>query len=229
MNAIFKLAVSDGLVDHNPAAALRVPPSCKPGRVMRPLTEDEVLAYIGALELRERLMAGLAIFGGFRIGEVLALRWRSFDGEFVRITERVYQGSFASPKNGKTRESALPDGTVADVEAWRQLATSTAPDTFVFPSENPESPLDMSNLWRRAFAPRLKAIGLKWATFQVLRKTNASLSKKAGVDAKVSADQRGHGLGVSMEVYTVSDREQKLEAAKRLESAVIRKQKQKSA
>jgi hypothetical protein len=47
------------------------------------------------------------------------------------------------------------------------------------------------------------------ATFQVLRKTNATLSKKAGVDPKVASDQRGHGLGVSMEVYTSSDMEQK--------------------
>jgi hypothetical protein len=39
--------------------------------------------------------------------------------------------------------------------------------------------------------PKLEKIGLDWATFQVLRKTNASLSKKYGVDPKVAADQRG--------------------------------------
>jgi hypothetical protein len=48
--------------------------------------------------------------------------------------------------------------------------------------------------------PTLDKIGLGWATFQVLRKTNASLSKKAGVDPKVASDQRGHGLGVSLAV-----------------------------
>jgi hypothetical protein len=41
------------------------------------------------------------------------------------------------------------------------------------------------------------------------------------VDDKVSADQRGHGLGVSMEVYSQSDLEQKSEVVKRLESEVI--------
>ncbi|HLN01249.1 MAG TPA: hypothetical protein VK335_18310 [Bryobacteraceae bacterium] len=51
-------------------------------------------------------------------------------------------------------------------------------------------------------------------------KTNASVSQKAGVDAKVSADQRGHGLGVSMDVYTMSDRQQKREAVNKLESMV---------
>jgi hypothetical protein len=47
-------------------------------------------------------------------------------------------------------------------------------DAFVFPSENPGSPLDRRNLWGRAFAPRLETVGLEWASFQVLRKTNAS-------------------------------------------------------
>jgi len=57
----------------------------------------------------------------------------------------------------------------------------------------------------------------------LLRKTNASLSKKAGVDPKVASDQRGHGIGVSLEVYTNSDMEQKRAALKKLEAAVLRK------
>jgi hypothetical protein len=32
----------------------------------------------------------------------------------------------------------------------------------------------------------------------------ASLSRKAKIDDKVAADQRGHGLGVSLEVYSIS-------------------------
>ena len=70
--------------------------------------------------------------------------------------------------------------------------------------------------------PRLTKVGLGWATFQVLRKTNASLSKKAGVDPKVASDQRGHGIGVSLEVYTSSDMEQKREAVNKLEAVVLR-------
>jgi exo-beta-1,3-glucanase (GH17 family) len=41
------------------------------------------------------------------------------------------------------------------------------------------------------------------------------------VDDKVSADQRGHGLGVSLGVYAFSDLDQKIEAVTKLESAVI--------
>jgi len=38
---------------------------------------------------------------------------------------------------------------------------------------------------------------------------------------QVSADQRGHGLGVSLGVYVISDLDQKIEAVTKLESAVI--------
>jgi hypothetical protein len=42
------------------------------------------------------------------------------------------------------------------------------------------------------------------------------------VDDKVSADQRGHGLGVSLGVYAISDLEQKIEAVMKLEAEVTR-------
>ena len=71
--------------------------------------------------------------------------------------------------------------------------------------------------------PKLEKVGLEWAAFQVLRKTNASLSKKAGVDPKVASDQRGHGIGVSLDVYTTSDLEQKRAAINKLEAAVLKR------
>jgi hypothetical protein len=91
------------------------------------------------------------------------------------------------------------------------------------PSEKLVTPLSLDNLWRRQMLPKLDEIGLGWATFQVLCKTNASLSKKAGVDPKVASDQRGHGIGVSMDVYTSSNMEQKREAVNKLEAVVLRK------
>jgi site-specific recombinase XerD len=42
LNAVFKLAMSDGLMLNNPAAEVRIPRKCQPGRAMRSLTEEEV-------------------------------------------------------------------------------------------------------------------------------------------------------------------------------------------
>ena len=121
----------------------------------------------------------------------------------------------------------MSDGTVFLLKQWKDLAQNPSPDGFVFPSENLSTPLSADNVWRRNMKPKLGEIGMEWATFQILRKTNASLSKKEGIDPKVAADQRGHGIGVSLEVYTSSDMEQKKEAMKKLEACVLRKPQQK--
>jgi integrase len=223
LNAIFKLAKSDGYISSNPAAELIIPKHCQPGREMRPLTEEEVNQYLGVFDLREKLIARLAIFEGMRPGEILALRWKSIIGDTIQVAERVYKRVLNTPKNGKAREGAISDGTLELLHQWAELAENSSPESFVFPSEKITTPLSSDNLWRRSMFPKLEKIGLGWATFQVLRKTNASLSKKAGVDPKVASDQRGHGLGVSLEVYTNSDLEQKREALKKLEAAVLRK------
>src|SRR3974377_2015021 len=128
MHANFKLALSDGCIASNPAAELIVPKHCKAGRDMRPLTEEEVNTYLEAFGLREKLIARLAIFEGMRPGEILALRWKSVDGESIRVEERVYKRKFNTPKNGKTREGAISDGTLELLKQWAELAQDPSPD-----------------------------------------------------------------------------------------------------
>ncbi len=69
--------------------------------------------------------------------------------------------------------------------------------------------------------PKLELIGLGWANFQVLRRTHASLGHELGIDPKVSADQRGHGIGVALDVYTRSSVETRRGAAEVLESSIF--------
>ena len=98
---------------------------------------------------------------------------------------------------------------------------SQAPDAYRFPSEA-GTPLWPHNLWKRAFQPRLDELGLGWVNFEVLRRTSASISRIANIEDKVSADQRGHGLGVSLAVYAISGLDQKIEAVTKLESEVMK-------
>ena len=69
--------------------------------------------------------------------------------------------------------------------------------------------------------PNLKTAGLEWANFQVLRRTHASLGHDAGIDPKVAADQRGHNIGVAIDVYTKAALSRRTEAAEQLETAVF--------
>src|ERR1700677_475367 len=57
LRSVFALAMSEGVVDRNPAAALFTPRHYQEGRSRRVLTSEEAVAMIGALDLRERVIA----------------------------------------------------------------------------------------------------------------------------------------------------------------------------
>jgi integrase len=161
-----------------------------------------------------------------RPGEIFAIRLRRVGENSITIDQRIYDGKLDYPKGRKgkntTRIVGLTPTTASEIELWRSFLQNREPDAYLFPSEAESTPLRPDNLWKREFQPRLEVVGLGWVNFQVLRRTNASLSRKANVDDKVSADQRGHGLGVSMSVYVISDLEQKVEAVTKLEAEVTR-------
>lgn len=224
LSGIFKMALSDGAITLNPTLGLYTP-ACKPNEAKRSLSGKEINLVLEALNLRERLIFRMAVFEGMRPGEILAIRLGNIQEHSVLIDLRVYRGNLDTPKGRKgkrtSRTVALSPGTWADLNCWREQFPTDNPSLFLFPSENLESPVGRDNLWRRHIHPKLKSVGLEWASFQVLRRTNASLSRKAMIDDKVAADQRGHGLGVSLEVYAVSDLQQKIAAVTKLESEVI--------
>lgn len=217
---IFGLAVADGVIPFTPASALQIPRYCKPSRERRPLTIEEAELYLSLLNPRERLIARLCMVEGMRKGEAFALRWRDVEGESIHIRQRVYAGQLDTPKNGRTRVCGLSEGTRALLEAWREESICDGPEDFVFVSGSLTTPLRPENVWKLHFKPRLEPHGLEWATFHALRHTNASLMRKVGIDAKVGADQRGHGIGVSLDIYTHSDQAQKHAAVQQLDKAI---------
>ena len=78
------------------------------------------------------------------------------------------------------------------------------------------------NIWRKCMYPELKPVGLEWATFQVMRRrTFATLSKAAGVDAHTRSAQMGNTVNVNENEYAVASFEQKLAAVRKLKSVVI--------
>ena len=93
-------------------------------------------------------------------------------------------------------------------------------EAYVFASETGQ-PLWRSSLLEDHIRSKLEPIGLGWVNFRAMRTTHASLGHSAKVDPKVAADQRGHGIGVALDVYTRSSIEDRVAAAKQLEDAVF--------
>jgi integrase len=165
---------------------------------------------------------GLALFSGMRPGEILALQWKHVAPDHVAVVQRLYRGKLDRPKSERSQRTvALSSTTRALIQQWRPQV-SADPDAWVFPSARTTTPLGRDNTWRRLIAPKVKPIGLDWATFQVMRRTHASLCRQAGIDPKLVADQLGHGLGVNLDVYTVAGLDQRQQAVQTLEASIVK-------
>jgi hypothetical protein len=102
---------------------------------------------------------------------------------YADIRPRVYRGTIDTPKTDQSvRHSALPEGLLREIEVWREFSVETRADAWVFPSE-PMTPL----------CPKLSKVSLGCANFLLM-----------------VADQLGHSLDVSQNVYTQSPVESRL-------------------
>ncbi len=219
MKQIFDMAVAEGQVERNPALLLFTPrEAAKP--IRRVMNMQEVQNCFAALDLRERLIAKLAVIAGMRPGEIFALTWGRLTASYVDIRQRVYRGTIDTPKtNQSVRKAALPDGLLREIELWREFSVESRDDAWVFPSER-MTPLSKDNCWRRSMQPKLAKVGLGWANFLVMRRTHATLMRALGVDGKLVADQLGHSLDVNQNVYTQSPVENRLPAVNQLEKSL---------
>ena len=219
MKQIFDMAVAEGQVERNPALLLFTPrEAAKP--IRRVMNMQEVQNCFAALDLRERLIAKLAVIAGMRPGEIFALTWGRLTANYVDIRQRVYRGAIDTPKtNQSVRKAALPEGLLREIELWREFSVESRDDAWVFPSER-MTPLSKDNCWRRSMQPRLAKVGLGWANFLVMRRTHATLMRALGVDGKLVADQLGHSLDVNQNVYTQSPVENRLPAVNQLEKSL---------
>ena len=116
---------------------------------------------------------------GMRPGEILALQWKHVHDDHVQVVHRLYRGIIDRPKSERSnRTVALSSTTRQAIAEWRQQQNFPGPDIWVFPSATGTTPLRRDNAWRWFIAPRLKALQLDWATFQIMRRTHATLSRQ---------------------------------------------------
>jgi integrase len=221
LSLIMKYAHNEGLINRNPAALLHIPDAPTKERLV--LTIDQARRLLAAFPVRERLIIKLCGLAGLRPGEALATKWSDLSDKGLRITRRVYRGKLDTPKSKKgNRLAALSKSIISDLEEWHNLSPNTKPEDWIFPSENPKTPLWPTNVWHDKIRPTLQTLGLSWVNYQVLRRSAASLMNQLGIEGKTVSDQLGHHLDVSQNIYTQAGIQQQTEAVNRLDDALAR-------
>jgi len=220
LKQIFGMTVVEGYLRKNPAALLFTPNKTE-RPTQRVMTWRDVRLLFSVLEARELAVCMLATVAGMRPSEIFGLKWRHVEADQITIEQRLYRGQIDSPKTPKSKRSAaLSEGLQSVIAKWRLLSGSPGPQAWVFPSETLKTPLAKDNCWRRWIGPKLKAVGLEWVNFQVMRRSHTSLMHELKIDPKTTADQLGHSVDVSLNVYTMTPLGVRKEAVNTFESAL---------
>jgi integrase len=191
LSKIFSTAVLWGFTFRNPAKGVQVA-AIEDVKQRLTLNPEQFWALYKELSEPYQSMALLAVLSGMRCGEIFGLRWRYVDfGEgAVVVAETVYQGHSSKPKTRASNRKVFVDRLVTEALA-RLRPEGSAPDDFVFPSDN-RTPLGPNNVRNRILIPACKRAGIPlvgWYTFRYTYSTWADLS---GESIKALQNQLGH-------------------------------------
>src|SRR5436305_12387197 len=135
LRSIFDLAISEGILERNPATSLFTPRNHRKGRPKLVLNPVQIREMLIALEIRERLVARMALLEGMRPSEILGLQRRDLDLDSVWVRRRIFKNNIDTPKNVRSaRRVALSTGTAALLTDWVTSLAATDEDAWLFPS-----------------------------------------------------------------------------------------------
>jgi integrase len=190
MKSIFAEAVEQDFLVKDPTRKIKIPRNLR-AKDKTTLAWHQLRAVLASLTTRDRMLLTLEMTDALRPSELFALRWRSFDGSKLTISETVYRGKIRP--FGKTEKSLgdvlLPKGMVDALWRWKQECPDSSPDAFIFPNTHGGF-MDTGNYRNRILIPLAEKLGLPKLNFQVLRRTMATLAQGKGSVKDIQAHLR---------------------------------------
>ena len=220
-------AVSEGLLNANPAAGVNLPRGPKPAISI--LTRDEQNRLIlASYHHRYGVFVRLTLFTGIRLGELLGLRWEDVDvaGRLLHIRrtlsrlnkmdrpdapgENTTEIVIQTPKTeNSARTVPLLPQVIQDLQAWRTVQINdraTAGENYCDSGmivTNPMGGYVEPRTFRDYYCQILELAGLPHFTFHALRHTFASRAMEQKMDAKTLSVILGHAsVSFTSDTYT---------------------------
>jgi len=228
LSSIVRYAITREHLVKNPMEMVTLPKDNRPRRRKPTITPIQFHQLITNVAEPYATMAYVATMTGFRVSELLALRWGSIDAtaNTIRVEERFCRGDWSQPK---TEASAAPISASPEViqrleklktieisvragRALRhyRLVRQAEPDDLVFQAPLSGGPLNDQNILKRHLQPTAGRLGFK-VTWQMLRRSYATWLVASGADPKSVQGQLRHTrISTTMDIYaqTVSSAQQ---------------------
>lgn len=203
-------AVTEGVLDINPAHRIKLPPRPQGREVF--LTRHEFDSLVAELPTkRDRAIVKFLAGTGLRIGELMGLHWHNLDlrSGFVVVRDVYSAGEVKPyPKGRRQRRVPLFDWVVEDLDtdASRVLCKAAhradlCESGLVFNYAG--APLNGRNFARRVLTPAAQRAGLEHlgVTPHDLRHTYASWLTQAGVPLERVGELLGHSSITTTQIY----------------------------
>lgn len=222
LKLMFKTAVNWELISSNPADKVNPPKYKKPKTDF--YNEEEIKQLLIALQGEPtKYVAAVMVTmaGGFRLGELMGLRWEDIDfkNNIISINQSSQylpeKGTFTKdPKNDSSiRKVSMPKSAMDTLkrhetdEKKKMLALGELWEggdfeaNFIFTQKNgKQMHPDTPSKW---FAKFIKRKGLKKITFHQLRHTSATMLINSGINIKALSARLGHSdTSTTLNIYS---------------------------
>jgi integrase len=178
----------------------------------------------------ERLLTLVVAITGLRIGEVLALRWRSvdWDNRLIHVVSNYVRGKFGEPKSAASKKPVVLHPLVVGLlKTWRETTVYAGDDDFVFASSRSrgKQPRVPGMLITDHLRPAAKQVihlpdGTRFG-FHNLRHAISSFLVEIGTDTKTIQDMlRWADPSILLKVYAHSRMDSRRSAQDKMVAAM---------
>lgn len=203
MQAIFSEAVDQDFLPKDPARKVKVPTRLRETD-KTVLTWDQLRSALACLELRDRIILELDMTNALRPSELFGLRWKCFDrsARAMSLVETTYMGEIRDwgKTKGSLRTIPLSRDLAKELCTWELECPDTSPDAFIFPNAKGGF-IDTGNYRKRVLHKLARDLGLPKLTFQVIRRTIATLAQRKGTVKDVQGVLRHSRIATTTDVY----------------------------
>jgi integrase len=200
---IFAEAEEQGFIAKDPARRLRAPIQLREVDKTT-LTWEQLREVLSRLSARDRILLELGMTNALRPSEMFALKWQCFSYEKLTITlsETVYKGKIRPW--GKTPKSMgeihITQELAESLLLWKQQCLNSTPSAFIF-SNSRESFIDADGFRKRLLRKLADELQLPKLTFQVIRRTIATLAQTMGSVKDIQGILRHASASTTADVY----------------------------
>ena len=234
LSTVFNYAVKVGEIQKNPCENCTLPRMSAPERTI--LTIEQAQTLLSLLDeyapLKYRFFLNIAIYGGFRRSEILALRWSDIDftNNLVHVNRSVSWSKqtgyiYSEPKTATSKRTVkLPDRIMMLLKQQRNEQLSAAfqfgdywhNDGDLIFTASDGTPMGMASPF--TFLKKFcKAYDLPQINVHSLRHLNATLLINSGADVKTVSTLLGHSqTSTTLNIYA-----HELQSAKAAASAAV--------